>query len=209
MTGTNDTDALIHRSLSGDKSALSELFSRHRPRLKKMVSLRMDRRLAGRVNASGVLRKVLDELPQRLPEYQQEKPKSFFLWLRMITAKQLAAMHRRFLESVANIELEVRLYRGRLPPANSVSLAAQLLGNVVSLGEMEMRTEMQVKLQEVLNALEPADREILALKHFEELDNTEISEVLGIDESVVGKRYIRALRRLREALPRDPRSLHE
>src|SRR5207302_1445842 len=95
---------------------------------------------------------------------------------------------------------EVSLYRGALPQASSVSLAAALLGRVTSPSTAAVRAEMQLRLQEALNQMDPPDREVLALRHFEHLSNAEAAAVLGIKEGAAGKRYLRALGRLREIL---------
>jgi RNA polymerase sigma-70 factor (ECF subfamily) len=99
---------------------------------------------------------------------------------------------------------EVSLYRGALPQASSVSLAAQLLGRLTSPSLAAVRAEMQLRLQEALNSMEPLDREVLALRHFEELSNSETARVLGIQKSAASNRYIRALKRLKEVLSGMP-----
>jgi RNA polymerase sigma-70 factor (ECF subfamily) len=103
-----------------------------------------------------------------------------------------------------NAELEVSLYRGALPPASTVFLASQLLGRFTSVSEKAIRAEIQIKLQEALNAMDPTDREILALRHFEELSNQETAALLDISPAAASKRYIRALKRLKDALAQVP-----
>jgi RNA polymerase sigma-70 factor (ECF subfamily) len=99
---------------------------------------------------------------------------------------------------------EISLHRGPMPQATSVSLAAQLLGQFTSAHAKVARAEMQILLQEALNGLDPIDREILALRHFEELSNVETAQVLGIDPSAASSRHVRALRRLRQVLKSIP-----
>jgi RNA polymerase sigma-70 factor (ECF subfamily) len=96
--------------------------------------------------------------------------------------------------------LEVTLYHGALPQASSAALAAHLLGRLTSASQAAGRAESQVRVQEALNGMEPIDREILTLRHFEMLSNEEAAEVLGLGKSAASSRYIRALRRLKEAL---------
>ena len=102
---------------------------------------------------------------------------------------------------------EVSLYRGALPMASSAALAAQLLGRHTSPTQAALRAERILRVQEALNALDPIDREVLALRHFEELDRAEAAQVLGISEAAAAKRYVRALKRLKEVLAELPGGL--
>ena len=95
---------------------------------------------------------------------------------------------------------EVSLYRGALPQATSISLAAQLLGRLTTASETAMRAETQVRVQEALNQMDPIDREVLALRHFEMLTNEETAQVLGLKKTAASNRYIRALKRLKTIL---------
>jgi RNA polymerase sigma-70 factor (ECF subfamily) len=99
-----------------------------------------------------------------------------------------------------NADREVSLHRGALPAASSVSLAAQLLGRLTSPSQAAIKAEMRMRLQEALNSLEPLDREVLSLRHFEQLNNTEAAQELGLEPSAASKRYIRALARLQKIL---------
>jgi RNA polymerase sigma-70 factor (ECF subfamily) len=99
-----------------------------------------------------------------------------------------------------NADREVSLHRGALPAASSVSLAAQLLGRLTSPSQAAIKAEMRIKLQEALNSLEPLDREVLSLRHFEQLTNIEAAQELGLEPSAASKRYIRALARLQKIL---------
>jgi RNA polymerase sigma-70 factor (ECF subfamily) len=99
---------------------------------------------------------------------------------------------------------ELSLYRGGLPMASSVSLAAQLLGRLTSPTLAAVRAEVQVRLQEALNSMDPLDREVLTLRHFEELSNGETALVLGIQKSAASNRYVRALKRLKDILSAMP-----
>ncbi len=197
---------LIQRALAGEEAALAELFDVHRGRLERMVNLRMDHRLQARVDASDVLQEAYLDLAQRLPEYIKRKEKyPFFLWLRRITEWRLAQVHRKHLDAaMRNVDLEVSLNRQFTPQASTVFLAAQLIDTCTSASQQAVRDEMQVKLLEVLNAMEPNDREILALRHFEELSNEETAQVLEITKSTASKRYVRAGQRLKGALEQIP-----
>jgi RNA polymerase sigma-70 factor (ECF subfamily) len=185
----------------GDETALLELYVHHRARLKRMVKLRLDRRLQGRLDPSDVLQEAYLDIARRAPQYLASPTMPVFLWLRWITAQKLLVLHRRHLGSKArDANLEVSLHQGALPQATSVSLAAMLLGRLTSPTQAALRAELQLRLQEVLNAMEPIDREILTLRHFEELNNTETAQILGISKTAASNRYVRALKRLKDAL---------
>ena len=206
MTGESDeVSGLIRRAAAGDEAALRELFSRHRDRLKRMVHLRLSRRLAGRVDDSDVLQEAYLEAARRLEEYLREPKLPFFLWLRHLTALKLAEVHRRHLGTqLRDADREVTLHRGGLPEADSVSLANQLLGKLTTPSQAAIKAETRLFVQEALNSMDPIDREVLALKHFEQLSTAEIAEVLGLSKAGAGSRYLRAIKRLREILSRIP-----
>jgi RNA polymerase sigma-70 factor (ECF subfamily) len=201
----NEDDALLVRAAGGDQDALRELFSRHRDRLKRMVHLRISRRLAGRVDDSDVLQEAFLECARGLDEYLKAPALPFFLWLRHMTGLKLAEVHRRHLGTqLRDADREVTLHRGGLPMADSVSLAAQLLGTLTTPSQAAIKAETRIYVQEALNSMDPIDREVLALKHFEQLSTTEIAEVLGLSKAGAGSRYLRAIKRLRDILSRIP-----
>jgi RNA polymerase sigma-70 factor, ECF subfamily len=199
-TQPSDPD-LVERLRGGDQQALADLFARYRDRLKRMVQLRLDRRLQGRVDPSDVLQEAYLDVAHRAAEYAANPAMPVYLWLRFLTGQRLLALHRYHLGAqMRDAGLEVSIHRGAVLQASSASLAAQLLGHLTSPTQAAMRAELQLRLQEVLNTLEPTDREVLVLRHFEELTNNETAEVLGIGKTAASNRYVRALKRLKEAL---------
>jgi RNA polymerase sigma-70 factor (ECF subfamily) len=200
-TDPSDLDDLLRRARSGDQAALAELFTRYCDRLRQMVCLRLDRRLQGRLDPSDVLQEAFLDFARRLPEYAANPALPFFLWLRGLTGQRLIDLHRQHLGAkMRDAAQEVSLYRGALPQASSVSLAAQLLGRLTSASQAAIRAETQIRVQEALNSLDPLDREVLALRHFEMLSNDETAQVLGIKKSAASNRYIRALKKLKDIL---------
>ena len=190
---------------AGDKHALAGLFSRYRHRLHSMVKLRLDRRLQGRVDASDVLQEAYLDVANRAAEYAANPTMPFFLWLRLLTGQRLMMVHRLHLGTkMRDVGQEVSLYRGAMPQASSISLAAQLLGRMTSPSMAAVRAELQLKLQEALNSMNSLDREVLTLRHFEDLSNDEVAAVLGIQKSAASNRYVRALKRLKEVLTSLP-----
>ncbi len=170
-----------------------------------MVQLRLDRRLQGRIDPSDVLQEAYLEISRCLADYLRDPVLPFFLWLRFITGKKLQALHRHHLGTqVRDAGREVSLHRGALPQASSVSLAAQLLGRYTSPSQAAIRAELQVRIQEALNSMDPIDREVLALRHFEQLSNAETAQVLGLKEAAASNRFVRALKRLKTILMSAP-----
>jgi RNA polymerase sigma-70 factor (ECF subfamily) len=202
---SGESPELLQLAAAGDQRALREVFSRYRERLKRMVRLRLSRRLQGRVDDSDVLQESFLEIGKKLPEYVRQPKLPFFLWLRHMTGLKLAEVHRRHLGTdMRDADREVSLHRGGLPEADSASLAAQLLGKLTTPSQAAIRAEQRVYVQEALNSMDATDREVLALKHFEQLSTAEIAEVLGLSKAGAGSRYLRAIKRLREILSRFP-----
>ena len=205
---TNDSaerDALVGRLRDGGEKALAELFSQHRERLKRMVGFRLDRRLWGRVDASDVLQEAYLDAVKRVHHYLDNPTMPFFVWLRLITGQRLIDVHRQHLGAqMRDADQEVSLNRGGVPHASSMCLAAHLVGHLTSPSQAAIRAETMAELQQALDGMDPMDREILALRHFEELSNNEAAEVLGLQKSAASNRYVRALRRLKETLSGIP-----
>jgi RNA polymerase sigma-70 factor (ECF subfamily) len=207
---SSQTDRLLQAAAQGDNDKWGALLTLHRERLRRMVALRLDRRLQGRIDASDVIQEAYLEASARLAEYLKQPPMPFFLWLRFLTSQKLLQLHRHHLGAQArDAGREVSLYRGALPGASSADLAAQLLGHSTRPSEAAIRAEMKIRLQEALNSMEPLDREVLALRHFEHLNNAETAQTLGIQESAASKRYLRALKKLKEILTRMPGGIGE
>ena len=196
---------LIRRAGQGDPEGLVGLLERSRARLRRMIKLRLDRRLQGRVDPSDVIQEAHLEVSRRLAEYLRDPAMPFFLWLRLVTGQKLALVHRQHLGVQArDAGREVSLYRGALPAATSAALAARLIGRHTSPSQAAAKAELKIRLQEALNRMEELDREVLALRHFEHLTNAETARVLGIAETAACNRYVRALERLKKILTGRP-----
>jgi RNA polymerase sigma-70 factor (ECF subfamily) len=205
-----DTTRFLELARAGDKPALNELLARYRARLRRMVELRLDRRLQARIDASDVIQDAYVDVVRRLDEYLREPKYPLFLWLRLIVGERLLKLHRHHLGTqMRDAGLEVSIYRGALPAASSAALAAQLLGKHTSPTQAAVRAERMLRLQEALNTLDPMDREVLSLRHFEEMTLAETALSLQIEESAAAKRYIRALKRLKVILASMPGGLED
>ncbi|MEM7233843.1 MAG: sigma-70 family RNA polymerase sigma factor [Planctomycetota bacterium] len=200
-----DIEALETRALGGDQAALADAFMHYRPKLRGMVSLRLDPRLRGRLNASDVLQESFIELTEQLPEFSKKPNLPVYLWMRLVTSRRLAQLHRKYLDTAKrNAALEVSIQHGGAPEASGFDLASKLLGNWTSVSQKAMVAEARAKLQDVINTMDSMDREILALRDFEELSNKEVAIVLGIESSAASKRHIAALQRLATAVREIP-----
>lgn len=194
------TDRLRQAS-QGDRAELADLLAEHRNRLRRMVEVRMDRRLQGRIDPSDVIQEAFVEASSRLPDYLANPVMPFFVWLRFIVAQRLQILHRHHFKAQArDARREVSLYYGHLPAAGSTALSRQLLGRLTSPSEAALRAERKVRLEDALNRMDAIDREILLLRHFEELGNQEAASVLEISPTAASNRYVRALKRLKEIL---------
>ena len=197
--------AVLARIQQGDEQALGDLFSRHRERLVRMVRFRMDRRLAARVDAEDVLQEAFVNAAQRIRHLLNGFAQTPFMWLRMIAGQTLIDVHRRHLGAEKrNACREVPLQGARYPQATSFSLAAELLGSVTSPSLAAQREETFQHLERALATMSALDQEIIALRHFEDLTNSEVAHVLNIGATAASNRYVRALARLQQLLATIP-----
>ena len=202
---TRTDDELLRAAQSGDEDALAVLVERHRERLERMVRLRMDRRLQGRVDPADVVQDAYLAVRGKFAQYSADARLPFFLWLRLEVGQKLVDAHRFHLGTkMRDAGQEVSLHRGALPQVSSLSLAEHLLGKLTTASHAAMRVELKLRVQEALNSMDPNDREVLVLRHFEELNNGEAAQVLGIKPSAAVNRYVRALKRLKEVFQGMP-----
>ena len=198
-------DDLLLRIRNGDTQALASLFDRHRDRLSQLIRSRLDQRLSGRVDADDVLQEVYLDASSRIEHFINSHSGSFFVWLRLLTMQTLANVHRRHIDAQArDARREQSIFTGRHYGPGSASIVLQLLSKLTSPSRAAMRDETAQQLEEAVNLMSATDREILTLRHFEQLTNTEVAEVLGIQTKAASIRYIRALTRFKEAISGIP-----
>lgn len=185
------SDDPLERDLrAGDDSILAPLFERHRERLQRMVHFRLDPRLVGRIDAEDVLQEAYLEAGKRLGAFRGDD-KPFFVWMRLITQQTMIDLHRRHLGAkMRNAGREVHA------PA-SATMSGFFVGHFTSPSHAVMREELRQKIEQALENMDEIDREVLMLRHFEELSNKETADVLGIQENAASNRYVRALGRLK------------
>jgi len=200
-----DSTDPIDRLRGGDRGALAELFEKHRDQLRRMVELRIDARVRARLDASDVLQEAFLDVARDLDAYLVDPKLPPLLWLRLHVGRRLTTLHRQHLGTkMRDAGMEISLYRDALPEASSAALASMLLGKHTSPTQAAQRAERLLRVQEALNTLDPIDREVLALRHFEQLSRSETAEVLGISQEAGAKRYFRALKRLKGVLSAMP-----
>jgi len=207
MTGDSSvrTEELERRLKSGDLEALAELFTRERERLWRVIHFRLAEPLRGRLEPEDVLQEAFLAASQRLKYYVESPATSPFIWLRMIVNQTLVDLHRQHLGAQRrDAAREVSIDRAPYVEATSVSVAIQLVGIFTSPSGAAARADTLGLVQSAIEQMDPIDREVLALRHFEELTNSEVAEALGIEQKAASIRYVRALRRLKEVLSQVP-----
>jgi RNA polymerase sigma-70 factor (ECF subfamily) len=203
-TETQSSD-LLDRVKRGDERALAVLFSNERDRLWRMVQARLDRRLRGRVDPDDSLQEAYLDATRRIGHFANEPTMSFFLRLRLIVGQTLVDVHRRHLEAQRrDAGRDVSIAGRGVPGASSASLAGYLVAHLTSPSQAAIRAEMEAQLGQAIDRLDPIDREVLVLRHFEELTNGEVAEVLGLQVKAASIRYVRAVARLKTILDRFP-----
>jgi RNA polymerase sigma-70 factor, ECF subfamily len=185
----------------GDRSALASLLREQTEPLCRWIERRLDRRLQGRVSPADILQEVYLAAQQRLDHFGKLKDLPFGVWVRLLAGQRLVEVHRHYFEAMArDIRREVSLDIG----SGSHVLAARLAGHFTTPSRAAIRNEAAQRLTRALDALDPVDREILRLRHFEELSNNDVARHLHLTKSATTKRYIRALTRLRSVLETVP-----
>lgn len=204
MVTTSEAAGELHRLRTQGETAVAQVFDRYRARLGRMVMLRLHPRLLGKVDVDDVLQDAFLEANRRLGDFLDQPSVPFFVWLRQLTSQILINLHRRYLGAqMRDVSREVRFDRWGAGSAGSALMLAQLPGSMTSPSQHAVRNEVMERLRGALDNLGANDREVLILRHLEELGNNEVAEVLGIDKYAASKRYVRALGRLRNVMAVD------
>jgi RNA polymerase sigma-70 factor (ECF subfamily) len=196
----SDTEDLLRRAGQGDRAAQDALLVRHQARLRKMVAYRLDRRLAARVDPSDVVQEALAEAADKLPDYLHRQPLPFYPWLRQLTLERLLILHRRHIQAQKRSVTREEQSALALNDESVWELAERLQAAGDSPMSKLLREELRARVQHVLAELSARDREVLALRHLEQLSTREMAAILGITEGAVKTRHLRALQRFRELL---------
>jgi RNA polymerase sigma-70 factor (ECF subfamily) len=194
------TQELIEQARRGEAGAVEELLARHREPVRRMIDLRLDHAVAPRVDASDVVQDVLLEASKRLAEYLRDPSMPFHLWLRCLAQDRVIDAHRRHRKAQRrSVDRERNMHR-EWADRSSMELAAQLIDRELTTAPAALRHELEGRFQQVLEELGDDDREIILMRHFEQLSNQEAAQALGLSEAAAGMRHLRALRRLKVLL---------
>jgi RNA polymerase sigma-70 factor (ECF subfamily) len=192
----SQTRVLLDRLRSGDRDALVALFDHYRPRLQQMLRLRMDARVAARFDASDVLQEAYLDAARQIEGYLRQPQVALYVWLRELAWERLLNLQRQHLGTKCRaVEREVPL-----PGDSSALLAKALLAPGPSPSQALVQEELRRRLQRALEKLKAPDREVLLMRHYEDMSNGEVAQALGLSASAATMRYGRALFRLKEIL---------
>jgi RNA polymerase sigma-70 factor (ECF subfamily) len=205
---SSETQELLLAAVRGDDQATNKLLERHREALRRMIELRLDRVLSRRVDASDIVQDVLVEANRRLTEYQKSPKLPFHLWLRQMARDRMIDAHRRHRGAARrSLDHEQSLAAPAGMDQSSLDLAAQLCDyRELTPATAATQRELERRFRAAVEQLDETDREVILMRHFEQLSNQEVAQALGLTEPAAGMRYLRAMRRLRTLLE-DPNSL--
>ena len=198
-----ETQELLRQAGDGRSGAIDALLARHREGLRRVVSLRLDPLLLRRIDASDIVQEVLFDAHRRLAEYLLHPAIPFHLWLRKLARDRMIDAHRRHrVARRRTVERERSLDAGGATDHSSATLLGVLAAGSWTPAANAMRHELEQSFATALESLREEDREVLLMRHFEQIDNQEVARTLGITEPAASMRHLRALRRLREVLER-------
>jgi RNA polymerase sigma-70 factor (ECF subfamily) len=195
-----DTNELLARASDGDDLAVDRLLNRHRKKLRQMVAIRLDPRLAARVDPSDVVQEALADASVKLRDYLQDRPIPFYPWLRQLAWNRLVDLHRRHVQAEKRSVLNEERDAVAMTAESAAQLAHRLAANQTSPSQQAVTRELRERVQDALTRLRPRDREILVLTYLEQLSTSDIGIVLGISEKAVTMRHLRALERIGQVL---------
>jgi len=198
-----DTETLVECAKDGDAVAKQQLFERHRDQLRRMIAVRLDPRLAARLDPSDVVQDALAEAATRLDEYFEKRPMPFYPWLRRLAWEKLVELHRTHIRSQKRSVTREEDFRMQLNDESAVTLARRLASGGTSPSMRLVRQEMLDRVHKALERLSANDREVLVLRHLEQLSTEQVAVVLGISATAARTRHFRAVRRLHDMLHED------
>ena len=201
----SETRALLDRVGQDDLQAADRLWERHREPLLRMIRARLGHDLDRRVDASDVVQDVLINASLRLRDYLRDPTLPFHVWLRQIAQDKIIDQHRRHRVAASrSMDRERAVNAGAFGDRSSLDLAGLLRDPALTPAAEAIRRELHARFRATLDRLDPLDRDILMLRHFDGLGNREAARALGLSDAAAGMRYLRALRRLRELLGESP-----
>lgn len=198
------TEELLGEVRAGDPAAVNQLMDRHRLAVRRLIEMRLDQAVKRRVDASDVVQDVLLEASQRLDDYIRNPSMPFHLWLRQLARDRMIDMHRRHRVALRrSVDREQQVANVSVDGRSSTDLMSLLKDNELTPAAATLRKEMEHRFLDAINQLEVDDREIIMMRHFEHLGNGEVAEALNLSAPAAGMRYLRAIRKLRQALSNE------
>lgn len=199
MTSESEQEEWLARATAGDASARTHLLELYRDRLKKMVAMRLPARIMKRLDASDIVQETMIQANHRLDEYLRAKPLPFYPWLRQLAWEQLVSSYRKHYAKRRTVFRE-QDFASEISDESVIELAKWLSDHSDDPLHKLLRIEKQTRLQDALNLLPNADREILVLRYLEQLSTIETAAVLKLSVSAAKMRHLRAIQRLREIM---------
>jgi len=200
---SDQTRELLDGAAAENPAAVNRLMERHREAVRNMIALRMDRRMAARVDASDIVQDVFVEASGRLKDYLQNPVMPFHLWLRQIAQDRMIDLHRRHRAQRRDVTREQPMAQSGLDDRSSFNLAAQLADEGITPAAAAIKQELEQRFWEAIDLLDEPDREIILMRHAEHLGNGEVAVALDLSPAAAGMRYLRAIRQLRSLLSGD------
>lgn len=206
----DNTADLLRDVKDGDSQAVERLLARHRDSLHRMIQLRLDQRIKRRVDVSDVVQDVLIEANRRLKDYLQNPAMAFHLWIRQIAKDRLIDAHRRHRVSAKrSIDREQPMMVAGGVDQSSLDIVGQLCDPGITPAAAATQRELARHVETAIARLGDTDRDIILMRHYEQLSNGEIAAALGLTEPAASMRYLRAIRRLRELLDSEAAGFSE
>lgn len=196
-----DTRQLLDQARGGDRTAIDRLLEGHRNSLRRMVDLRLDHALAGRLDASDIVQDVMLEASRRLANYLAKPVMPFHLWLRHLAKDHIIDAHRRHRKAQRrSLDREQSIVPAALADHSSIELAAQFMDREATPASAALRQELARRLAQAVASLDDDDRDIILMRHYEQLSNQEVATMLDLTEAAASMRYLRAVRKLKGLL---------
>ena len=201
---SDETVELIADVQNGDGDARNDLLERHRKALRRMIDMRLDRKIRGRVDASDIVQDVLVTADRRLNDFLDKPEVPFFIWLRKLAQDRVIDVHRKHRASAKrSVDREQAWTFQVNNDESTIQLANQLRDDGITPAAAATLEEFRKHFEDVLNGMDDTDREIIVMRHYEFMTNKQVSVALDLSEHAASMRYVRALRKAGKLLRKE------